>query len=316
MIYAEHVSYLLSYAIVEPANGTAAFEGRIVAALSEMQAHIIAPGFKPVGGLPGEFEFEIECDWLSPVNYFVMGAAKSVREYLLSTDDEYSFQNIYGNIECKFSNFHVTVYEPGMRGADNGVVINYGRNLTNLKMDVSDEGIITNYYPYVSLEYPPDGYNPFPTYVFRDLSNYTGRTRFIVSDPAYENFPWFARTIALNLLDFDKWKGISTWEEVVNLQPSDFEECVADYWRAHDVDNNGPTTHAKRSIDVSFIDASTAEEYRNIFPLEKINLGDTVTVKYNNFSIDSKFRVVKTEYNVLEERYNQLTLGSDFNALY
>ena len=78
----------------------------------------------------------------------------------------------------------------------------------------------------------------------------------------------------------------------------------------------GSVSSARRSIDVSFMDLATTEEDQNILPLEVVNLGDTVTIEFSEFGISEEQRVIKTEYNVLEERYNQLTLGAPFNKLY
>ena len=66
---------------------------------------------------------------------------------------------------------------------------------------------------------------------------------------------------------------------------------------------------------MSFVDLSSTDEYKNILPLQTINLCDIVTVEYPEWHINEKFKVVKTEYNVLEERYNKLTLGSLRNTL-
>ena len=78
----------------------------------------------------------------------------------------------------------------------------------------------------------------------------------------------------------------------------------------------GEVSKAKRSIDVSFVNLANTEEYRNILPLQSVHLGDTVTIEYREFGVNTKMRVVKTEYDVLAEHYNALTLGSQFNVLY
>jgi len=44
--------------------------------------------------------------------------------------------------------------------------------------------------------------------------------------------------------------------------------------------------------------------------VSSVSLCDTVTVNYPSLGISAKAKVVKTEYNVLTERYNKITIGT------
>ena len=63
------------------------------------------------------------------------------------------------------------------------------------------------------------------------------------------------------------------------------------------------------SIDVDFVALSDTEEYKDL-ERERINLCDTVTVRFAELGIDTTAKVVKTVYDVLCERYTKVSIGS------
>ena len=63
------------------------------------------------------------------------------------------------------------------------------------------------------------------------------------------------------------------------------------------------------SIDVDFVALSDTEEYKGL-EKERINLCDTVTVRFAELGIDTTAKVVKTVYDVLGERYAKVSIGS------
>ena len=63
------------------------------------------------------------------------------------------------------------------------------------------------------------------------------------------------------------------------------------------------------SVSVSFVALWQTEEYKDIAPLERVKLCDTVTVSYEKLGVDVKAKVVKTVYNVLEDKYSSLEIG-------
>lgn len=64
------------------------------------------------------------------------------------------------------------------------------------------------------------------------------------------------------------------------------------------------------SIKVSFINLSDTEEYKNIAALQQVNLCDNVGVYFEKLGISTTAKVVKTDYNVIAERYNSVEIGS------
>lgn len=65
----------------------------------------------------------------------------------------------------------------------------------------------------------------------------------------------------------------------------------------------------KFDTSVSFIDLSTTTEGKSYKNVDTVELGDTVKVTYNDIGIDVDLRVVETEYDVLLNRYSNITLG-------
>ena len=63
------------------------------------------------------------------------------------------------------------------------------------------------------------------------------------------------------------------------------------------------------SIDVDFVALSDTEEYKDL-EKERINLCDTVTVRFAELGINTTAKVVKTVYDVLGERYTKVSIGS------
>ena len=64
------------------------------------------------------------------------------------------------------------------------------------------------------------------------------------------------------------------------------------------------------SLTVSFVQLSQTDEYKDKPFLDTVALGDTVTVEFAKLGISSGSRVVATEYDVLLDRFSEITLGS------
>lgn len=66
----------------------------------------------------------------------------------------------------------------------------------------------------------------------------------------------------------------------------------------------------KVSIDVSFVHLADTEEYKDIAPLETVNLCDRINVYFEKLGVSTTAKVVKTVYNVLTEKYESIEVGS------
>lgn len=66
----------------------------------------------------------------------------------------------------------------------------------------------------------------------------------------------------------------------------------------------------KVSIDVSFVNLADTEEYKDLIALQAVKLCDTIPVQFEPLGIDTTAKIVKTEYDVLAEKYRKITVGS------
>lgn len=168
--------------------------------------------------------------------------------------------------------------------ADSGIVVEYGKNLVSLEAD---------------FDYSETADGIIPYYVKQDGS--------IIMD------------------DVDGHPGIiSTLQYPQTAIPVDFTQQANEYFQQHgwgrgdirdiNIRRVIVTFAAKEIIDknpmlpqngiaLDFVDIS------KITGQKKIGLGDSVTVRYQQIGIDQTLRVVKTAYNCLLERYNNIDLG-------
>ena len=71
----------------------------------------------------------------------------------------------------------------------------------------------------------------------------------------------------------------------------------------------------KFNTSLSFIDLASTTEKDNYKDFEKIELGDTVKVVYNDLGVDIDLRVISTEYDVLKNTYENIELGEKSETL-
>ena len=178
----------------------------------------------------------------------------------------------YGG-DYEFDNWTVHLWT--RRGSDRGVRIAYGKNLIDATQEQNIEETYTGVCPF----YKSDD----ATVVLPE--------KYILASTA-SNFP-FLRIKTVNFSqDFD---GAPT---VAQLRTHTQQYITAN--------NIG---HPTVSVDVSFVALWQTAEYADIAPLERVQLGDTVTVYFDRLGINEQARVVAYEYDVIKERYTRITIG-------
>ena len=65
-----------------------------------------------------------------------------------------------------------------------------------------------------------------------------------------------------------------------------------------------------RSITVDFVQLADTLDYSGTVPIERCRLCDSVRVVLPRYNMDGTFRIVKTVWNVLKERFDSLELGA------
>ena len=193
---------------------------------------------------------------------------------------EGSILEVFGKGEYEFNRFNVKLWTN--RGSDNGVTLRYGKNITELVRD-SD---ITNAYT---------GIVPF----------WTNNEGTIVT--LTEKVVWSEHRDAFA---YDLVKAVdlsSAWEEAPT------ESQLRTRAQQYVANNEGWTVND--NIKVSFVALWQTEEYKNIAVLERVHMGDTVTVIYEALGVESSAKVNRTVWNVLLDRYDEIELGAAKNTL-
>ena len=188
-----------------------------------------------------------------------------------------SILDVYGG-EYMFDNYLVRLYR--QRGQDNGVTLRYGKNITDIKQEKNIADTITGVMPYWY------GENE------NHESIYVSLPEKVVRSSTAVNYP-YQRTIVLDCSG--EWQDPPT------------EAQLRGYAQNYISQTGIGIPHV--SIDVSFVALWQTEEYKDIANLERVRLCDIVTVEFEPLGISAKAKVVKTEYDILKERYKSIELG-------
>ena len=217
--------------------------------------------------------FEVWTD-ISGSGKYKQNSPASFRSRLAGTDG--SILDSFGKgAELEFDGLTVKVHQN--RGRDNGVTIRYGKNLTDLKQQESIENVRTGVI----------------AYWYKEENN---TQDVIVGEIQYlENHADYPRE-NIHVLDCS-----ADFEKKPDKQQ--LNTRAKQYIKANNIGV------PKVSIDVSFIQLWQTEEYKNIVSLERVSLCDTVHVVFDKLGVNAVAKVIKTEFDVLNERYIKITLG-------
>ncbi len=194
-----------------------------------------------------------------------------------------SVLDVWGG-EYEFDNFVINLH--AHRGKDNGVSIEYGKNLKDLKQESNIAECCTHIMPYAVYNNDDGEGNTEQIYVYL--------TEKVIPLTAAGDIGHYKAFI----MDFSDRFGddeIPT-EEALRAK-------TAAYIAAADLGT------PKVNITVSFVQLWQTEEYKNIAPLERVSLCDTVAVRFSKLGVTASAKVIKTVYDALAERYDSIELG-------
>lgn len=194
-----------------------------------------------------------------------------------------SLLDVWGG-EYEFDNFTVKLYLH--RGKDNGVVIEYGKNLKDLKQESNIAECYTHLMPYAVYTVQDESGNSEEKYVYLAEK--------VIPLTEAEDIGHYKAFI----MDFSDRFGDN--EEITEEK---LRAKATAYVAAADLGI------PKVNITVSFVQLWQTEEYKNIAPLERVKLCDTVTVRFSKLGVSATSKVIKTVYNSLQEKYESVTLG-------
>lgn len=250
-IYARHLAYDMSGIVVKPFSALS-----LTAALSAVPTYSV-PSCPFTLTSTRTITSKMEIDEPQPLWTLLGGSAGS-------------FLDVYGG-EWEFDGYTATLKTK--LGEDRGVVIRYGKNLTELENDSDLSSTYGGVFPYwydeeEGLVTITEGYVPVAGSIF---------TRILLLDCSS---------------DFDE-------------KPTEAQLRT----KAQNYIDNNSVGSPKDSWKVSFAQLAQAGEYETQALLEEVQLGDTVSVIYEALGVNASARVVKTEWDVLGEKYKAVTIG-------
>lgn len=183
-----------------------------------------------------------------------------------------SLLDIYGG-EWKYDGFTASL--PSSRGQNRGVTIRYGKNLTALEQEENNAAVYTGVYPYWT-----DAYG-------ENLVQITGRIVHNTETPTYTGATY----------DYER------------ILPVDFSNKLEE----------APSEGELRSAAIAYIEdneigtpkVNLKVEFAQVSKLvrDQVDLCDTVTVQFEKLGVTATAKCIKTRWNVLLDRYEEITLG-------
>lgn len=257
-VYAQHISYDLS------GIGVLCFESKSVSPQLALE--------RIFANTSSKHGFKCRTD-LSAPRAFSVSKPMSIRACLGGTEG--SVLDVWGG-EYEWDMFDVILHSK--RGKDNGVAIEYGKNLTDVEQDNDFSSVYTHLLPYAVVK---NG----------DTENVVTLSETVL--PVVEKYAR-EKTLIKDFSSFFK-NGETVTEDTLRAK-------AKSYIKQNPFGDETPT------VKVSFEPLWQQPEYSQF--LEKVNLCDTVTVRHADMNIEVKTKVIETVYDALAEKYSSITLGT------
>ena len=188
-----------------------------------------------------------------------------------------SFMDLWGG-EYEWDNFKV-IHHQG-RGQHTGVVIEYGKNLTDMEHDNENTDVYTDLLPYAI--------------VTAEDGTETAITLSEVLLPIADTALVQRKTL---IRDFTEY-----FDEETPVTEDRLRTFATNYLE------NNPLGTAVPTLTVAFEPLWKQPDYAAV--LERVSLCDTVTIRHSVLGITAKAKVITTVYDTLAEKYVSITLGS------
>lgn len=223
-----------------------------------------------------------------PANPFVYWTDKTSSGYLGAGDGvPHSVRQVLGGMEGSILDAYGGEYEWDKwtvrlwdsRGSLRNFTIRYGVNLTNYEEELDYSNTYTSVIPY---------------WVGQDNDGNDVIVKGDMVSASYPSFNGTGRCIPLDLSEKYETKPTKATLETAGLAYI----------------NANQTYLPAQSIKVDFVKLSDSDEYAQFANLQKCKLCDMITVVFPKYDMQGMFKIVKTEYNVLREKYDSLELGT------
>lgn len=224
----------------------------------------------------------------SPANPFTYWTDKTSTGFLAAGDGvPHSVRSILGGMEGSILDSYGGEYEFdkwtvklwNARGEVKPFTIRYGVNLMEYQEDVDYSNTYTACIPY---------------WTGQDGSGNDVTVKGSMQQTTYPSFNGTTRCIPLDVTDKFESKPSVAQVEAEGLAYI----------------NNNQTYLPEQNITVDFIRLSDSPEYEQFATLQTCKLCDSINVVFPRYNMEGLFKIVKTEYDVLQERYQRMELGA------
>lgn len=198
-------------------------------------------------------------------------------------------QHIMPSYKPEMEYNHNEVYFKQRRGSNNGVTIKYGKNLLDINHEEDSINVYTDVYPFwYGQKYDAESGEGEEILV-------TLESKLIKVNADFK----FTNVLLLDLS--------SSYQE----EPTEEQlmKATEKYIKQHKIGE--PTV----SITVDFMQLTSSEEYHKYRLLDKVMLGDDVTIEFNEANIYATSRCIKTTYSPILNKYTEIELGEATSRL-
>ena len=210
------------------------------------------------------------------------------KEGHLNVEYPRSIRNIMGNEfmelyepEMEYRKFDI--YFRQRRGSNNGVEIRYGKNLTDLQQDENIDNVYTAVYPF---------------WYKSEIDENGEETEKVLVTIPNKVVPTLVSYQHVNILTYDLTNEFDERPTADDLINAANELIVSEKLGI-------PTL----SMTIDFNQLSSSAEYSQYALLDKVMLGDTITVKFEEANIEAEVKCIATTYNPATNRYTSIELG-------
>ena len=263
-IYAQHVSYRLSYTATLPSGN---LYQSAVEALQSLKDNAAST-------CPFTFSSDV-----TKAGQFQSMKVQSIRSLLGGQDG--SVLDVFGG-EYQWNRWNVNLLSA--RGSEQPIILEYGKNITDLKQEEN----ITSTYTAVIAMWTQSNDESGTSTVYSDL----------VKTANADSYPYLRTTIVDVSSEYDS---APTRAQLTS--------------RAQTYINSNNLGVPKVSVTVSFVNLRDTAEYKDIAPLQTVHLCDTIKVRFPALGVDATAKVITTEWDVLNERYDSIEVGDSKSSL-
>ncbi|WP_056986924.1 phage tail spike protein [Ligilactobacillus equi] len=284
-VYAEHISYITADLAVTP---SIVLSGNAESALQQWKGALL-------GGNP---DIVVDSD-IETKNETSLDITKATNARQVLGGVAGSILDVWGG-EYRFDNLHISLRK--QRGTTANTLLSYGRNLLTFEQEQDISQTYTSIYPYAAVSYASGSDHQMVT-----VDGYIVDSEYLKKYPNRKILPVDFGSEFSDYRIGSKPSDASSDDKTIYTSETEIKKLLKNQAQSYVVNNR--IGIPKVSTKISFADLSKTEEYKNVAPLEYVDLCDIVPVRFEKLGIDSEIKVTRIVWNVLLDAYDSIELG-------